>query len=205
MDSSNKIFQAVDTCMRRIVIIVLLGLTGCSGDKKPIAETVANPATDTDFMKFVALLPKVTLPFETNCEKCCDIPKLDYDNELVKKFSASGGHGIIGLIEKTDDRVIFLVTYAADGIIPTIEVRNLQGELLGQKSFLTNYCGGDPGYYGHQYVRINPDISLTSIDTSYYFVLDSVTYNIIDTSKVEIQRKDYSIDRNGKIVENHSY
>ena len=38
---------------------------------------------NNDFLSFIALLPKVQFPFETNCERCCDHPKIDYKNDNV--------------------------------------------------------------------------------------------------------------------------
>ena len=189
--------------MKRAFILILMALTSC---KQPAKETTRNetapastPSSD-DFEKYVALLPKVSLPFDTNCEKCCQHPKLDNENWLISKLS-SEGETIVGVIEKTSDRVVILSTLAADNIIPSVRVYNAKGELLGKKIFLTNYCGGEPGFYSTQYFRINPDISLTEIDTTYHMTFDSVTYVNTDTTKVDIERNNYTINDKGEITE----
>jgi len=152
-------------------------------------------------MKFVSLLPKLELPFEINCEKCCNHPQIDYDNELVKKFRPEGS-GIVGLIQKTNDKVIILVTYPADMIIPSVKVYDLEGKLLGQKDFMTSYCGGDVDYYGSQFLKISAGMSFTTIDTSYYLERDTVEYHVMDTTKIEIATKEFVINNKGEFVEN---
>lgn len=192
--------------MTRILIVILLGLTYCTGDKKHNTDIVgagANSTPDNDFMKFVSLLPTLELPFETNCEKCCKHPDIDYDNELINRFKPEGS-SIVGLITKTKDKVVILVTYPADTILPSVKIYDLNGNLLGQMDFMTNYCGGDFEYYGIQSFKINSDFSFSTADTSYYLKMDTVDYHVIDTTKIEITKKDFMINNKGEIVENNA-
>ena len=189
--------------MTRILIIFLLGLTCCTSDKTPtanIADVEENLTPDNGFMKFVSLLPKLKLPFETNCERCCDHPEIDYDNELIKQFRPEGS-AIVGLIDKTSDKVIILVTYAGDIRVPSVKVYDLKGKLTGQMNFMTRYCGGDLEYYGQQFFSISSDGSFSSIDTSYYLKMDTVDYHVIDTTKIEITRRVFIINNKGEFVE----
>jgi len=188
--------------MTRIFILILLGLACCTSDKKQNAEIgQGNSIPENDFIKFISLLPIIKLPYEINCEKCCDHPKMDYENPLIQKFRPEGS-AIVGLVKKTDDKVILLVTYPADVLVPSIEVYDLEGKLTGKMDFMTGYCGGDFEYYGRQFFRITPDLSFSSIDTSYYLKMDTIDYHVIDTSKIEITRKDFSINEKGEVVEN---
>ena len=170
--------------MIRILIVILFVLTCCTGDKKQTVVTETNSMADNDFIKFVSLLPKLKLPFEVNCEKCCDHPKIDYDNELVKKFNPEGS-AIVGLIEKTSDRVVILVTYSADMIIPSVKVYDLEGKLTGQMNFMTGYCGGDFEYYASQFFRVRSGLSFSSIDTSYYLKMDTVHFEVIARQRLK--------------------
>jgi hypothetical protein len=190
--------------MTRILIVILLGLACCTGDKKQTSNKVANSTVNNDFMKFVSLLPKLKLPFETNCEKCCSHPRMDYDTALIERFRPKGS-AIVGLIEKTDDRVIILVTYPGDVLVPSVKVYDREGKLTGQMDFMTSYCGGDFEYYGRQFFRITSDLSFSNIDTSYYLKMDTVDYHVIDTTKIEITKKDFSINDKGEVVENNAH
>jgi hypothetical protein len=189
--------------MTRILIIILLVLACCTGDKKQTTDIETNSTAGDDFIQFVSLLPKLKLPFEINCEKCCDHPKIDYENALIKKFTPRGS-AIVGLIQKTNDKVIILVTYSGDLIFPSVKVYDLEGKLIGQMDFMTSYCGGDFEYYGSQFFRITSDISFNSIDTSYYLEMDTVEYRVIDTTKIEIAKKEFIINSKGEFVEKNA-
>jgi hypothetical protein len=192
--------------MTRILIVILFGLTCCTSDNKQksdVRDAGVNLTPDNDFMKFVSLLPIIKLPFETNCEKCCDHPKIDYENPLVQKFKPNGS-AIVGLIKKTNDKVIILVTYPADVLVPSVKVYDLEGKKIGEMDFMTGYCGGDFEYYGQQFFRITPDLSFNWIDTSYYLKMDTVDYQVIDTTKIEITRKQFSVNEKGQVVENNA-
>jgi len=76
----------------------------------------------------------------------------------------------------------------------------MTGRLTGEVSFMTRYCGGEPGYYGRQYFKINQDLSFAEIDTSYYMTFDSTNYETIDTTKIEIKGAIYKVDKSGIIV-----
>jgi hypothetical protein len=190
--------------MNKAFVLILLALISCTKSAKDSADAEAisdQNSTADDFKEYISLLPQINLPFETSYEKCCTYPTLDDNNELISKFKPPG-ESIIGLIEKTNERIIILSTLAADNIIPTVRVYNVEGKLLGTETFMTHYCGGEPGFYEKQYFRINPDISLTEIDTSYNLSIDSITYETIDTIKIDIKSSSYSINNKGEIIVN---
>jgi hypothetical protein len=191
--------------MRKILLLTLLGLSCCASDKKETATTKRQEITsaNNEFVKYLELLPTVSLPFETNCGKCCHHSKIDYDNELINKFKPEGA-AIVGLVSRTENRAVILFTYPADLIIPSLQVYDLQGNLTGDMTFMSNYCGGEPGFYSTQFFRINKDISLSEIDTLYETTFDSVTYETVDTTNIKITRKDFKINDKGEIVENNS-
>src|SRR5688572_9672159 len=99
----------------RLPIIILSGaiLMSCSkGTKNSLSDKVDSTevdhrdtaASENAFMEFVSLLPKVNLPFEINCERCCDHPAFDRENELVKRYVPEGANPI-GLIFKNENNV----------------------------------------------------------------------------------------------------
>lgn len=145
----------------------------------------------------------MTLPFETNCEKCCEHLKVDYDNELVNKFKPEGT-AIVGLVTKTEDRAIILVTYPADMIIPSLKVYDLKGNLTGDMTFMTDYCGGEPGFYSRQFFRIDKNLSFSQIDTLYETTFDSLTYHTLDTVDIKITTKNFRVNNKGEIVEDNA-
>jgi hypothetical protein len=108
---------------------------------------------------------------------------------------------LVGLIEKTNDWVVVLFTYPGDILVPSLIVYTMKGEILSKEDFLRYSCGGgDMGYYYKQYFRINPDLSIIQIDTTYFMKVDSVTYEDIDTTKIEINRTDFTINNKGEIT-----
>jgi hypothetical protein len=191
--------------MRKILLLTFLGLSCCTADKKEIKTTEEQEiaSSENEFTKYLDLLPTLTLPFETNCEKCCDHLKIDYDNELINKFKPEGT-AIVGLVSRTENRAIILVTYPADMIIPSLKVYDLKGNLTGDMTFMTSYCGGEPGFYSRQFFRINTDISLSQIDTLYETTFDSLTYHTLDTTNIEISKKSFRINEKGEIVEDNA-
>jgi hypothetical protein len=191
--------------MRKIIILAFLGLSCCTADKKEShgTETQRTSNVDNEFTRYLDLLPALSLPFETNCEKCCDHPKIDDDNELIKKFKPEGA-AIVGLVSRTEGRAIILMTYPADLIIPSIKVYDLKGNLTGDMTFMTNYCGGEPGFFSTQFFKINSDISLTQIDTLYETTFDSLTYQTLDTTDIKITKKNFRIDEQGEVAENNA-
>jgi len=189
--------------MKKLVTIALISMSCCATEKKQnevVTEATTKQVVNNEFLEYVSLLPKIELPFEANCENCCDHLARSFENELFEKFKPEGSN-IAGLVEKANDRVVILVTYPADIIMPSIKVYDLSGKLTGEMNFMTSYCGADFGYYGTQYFKIDRDISLTEIDTSYYMTMDSLDYHIIDTTKIEVTRKDFRINAKGEIVE----
>lgn len=191
--------------MRKILLLTFLGLSCCTADKKENKTTEEKEIaiSENEFTKYLDLLPTLTLPFETNCEKCCDHLKMDYDNELINKFKPEGT-AIVGLVSRTENRAIILVTYPADMIIPSLKVYDLKGNLTGDMTFMTSYCGGEPGFYSRQFFRINADISLSQIDTLYETTFDSLTYHTLDTTKIEITKKNFRVNEKGEIVEDNA-
>ena len=191
--------------MRKIILLILLGLSCCTVDKKEndTTDNKKDSVVENEFVKYLDLLPTLTLPFETNCEKCCDHLKIDYDNELINKFKPEGT-AIVGLISRTEDKAIILVTYPADMIIPSLKVYDLKGNLTGDMTFMTDYCGGEPGFYSRQFFRIDRNLLLSQIDTLYETTFDSLTYHTLDTVDIKITTKNFKVNDKGKIVEDNA-
>lgn len=192
--------------MKKILLSIFLGLSCCTADKKETKTPEGQEITSTEneFTKYLDLLPTLTLPFETNCEKCCNHLKIDYDNELINKFKPEGA-SIVGLVSRTENRAIILFTYPADMIIPSLKVYDLKGNLTGDMTFMTSYCGGEPGFYSRQFFRINSNISLSQIDTLYETTFDSVTYHTLDTTEIKITRKNFRINEKGEVVDDNAH
>ena len=192
--------------MIRILTIVLVGLCSCTSSNNKldtIGNTNAEPTYDSDFMEFVSLLPQIELPFNTDCGKCCEHPEIDRDNQLIKKFIPEGST-VFGLIGRTSDKILILVTYPADTVLPVVVAYNFDGKITDKKEFMTSYCGGDFEYYGINYFSINKDLSFTSIDTSYILKMDTIDYHIIDTTRIDVVRKEFILNRNGEIIESNT-
>src|SRR5690606_8020143 len=103
---------------RQVLIIGCFTLCCCAHEKNREEQQIEYveiqdlKTDDREFRKYLDLLPKVELPFEVNCEACCDHPQIDGDNELIKKFKPEG-KTIIGLVSQTKDQAIILTTFSA--------------------------------------------------------------------------------------------
>lgn len=193
----------------RILTLLILGiLLGCtnSNNNKTLNYDSKDLTNDNktieniDFQEFISLLPKVNLPYLIYCENCCDHPEIDNENKLIKKYLPEGS-SLVGLVSIKEEFVVVLVTYPADMIIPSIVIYNLNGDKIDEKNFLTNWCGQDFDFLGLQYLLIDNDLMISSIDTSYSFKMDSITNEIIDTANIEVSKKYFYMDKNGKIIE----
>jgi hypothetical protein len=96
------------------------------------------------------------------------------------------------------------VTYPADMIIPSLKVYDLKGNLIGDMTFMTSYCGGEPGFYSRQFFRIDKDVSLSQIDTLYEMTFDSLTYHTLDTIEIKITRNNFKVNEKGEVVEDNA-
>jgi hypothetical protein len=191
--------------MRNIILLTLLGLCNCTTKKNETGTTRYQEisSTNDDFIEYLNLLPIVSLPFQTNCEKCCEHLKVDYNNELINRFKPEGT-AIVGLVRKTEDKAIILVTYPADILIPSLKVYNLKGNLIGDMSFMTDYCGGEPGFYNRLFFKIDKNLSLIQIDTLFETTFDTLTYHTLDTVDIKITTKRFKVNENGEVVEDNA-
>jgi hypothetical protein len=157
-------------------------------------------ASDSDFQKFISLLPKIELPYRVYCADCCKHPEILLPPELEKYKPA--GSQIIGVIFNNEKYVGLLTTFAADMLIPTVSIySNHTGELKSQKSFIGGWCDRDFDFMQKEYFNISTEGILSEIDTSYYFEMDSLSQEIIDTTKIELKAERYVVNGDGKIVE----
>jgi hypothetical protein len=197
--------------MRPFIILLAVILLNCSQQTKDqladtsdhdssLVNSEINAKTDTEFSRFTSMLPKIILPLSLSCEKCCDYPEIDSENELIKKYLPEGAR-LVGLIFKNEKHAGILVTYAGDMLIPSVVIYDLAGKKLSDQNFMTGWCGRDYDFLQVQYFTIDADHTLHSIDTAWSFEMDSASQEIIDTVKMEISKKDFYINTDGQIVE----
>lgn len=185
--------------MRILIIILFISFSYTNQTNNDLLTKGYLDKFDKDFRDFILLIPQIKLPFQTYCENCCDHPKIDYDNKLIKRFIPEGS-SVVGLFSIAENFVAILVTYPGDMIIPSIVTYDKYGKKLDEQGFMKNWCGREIDYLGLQYFKINDDYTITTIDTSYTFRMDSITDKIIDTIKIEITKNDYFINQKGKIL-----
>jgi hypothetical protein len=182
------------------------GLLSCSKDRSTSTnegtvndDQIPPHSSPGDFNAFLDAIPKISLPYEVYCEKCCEHPKLNAD---VKNYLPEGAT-LVGLIFKNETHAGVLATYAGDMLIPAVVVFDLNGNKVDEKTFMSQWCGLDLAndFAGLQYFRINNDLTLNETDTTYTFARHRVSKEILDTVKMEIESKTFYIDSAGKIVE----
>jgi hypothetical protein len=185
--------------MKRLSCVFLLAFIACTSTKNEDANrSIENASTTNDFQSFVAILPELQLPFEVNCEKCCQHAKVD--DERVQKFIPEGS-ALVGLLGKTSKHAILLVTYPADFRVPSVIVFDMEGNRVYERNFMTSYCGGDEDFYASQFLTINKDLKITTYDTVFNLKRDSIKYEVIDTTSVQIEIGNFLINNNGVVVQ----
>ncbi len=192
--------------MKRLSYFLLTILISCTNVKKEDtnhSEDTTEIKPNAEFLSFIDMLPPVPLPFEVNCEKCCGHAKLDYENELVKKFWPKGS-AIVGVLGKTDKHIIVLVTYPGYLLVPSIKIFDMEGKIVNEQNFMTSYCGGDEDFYSSQFFAINGDLTITTSDTVFNLIRDTITYKAIDTTSIEITVQNFRISHDGVIVRTDS-
>lgn len=152
------------------------------------------------FADFLSALPRIKLPYEVYCEKCCDHPDLEKYADLVSRYVPEGAT-VVGLIFQNERHAGILVTYAADMFIPSVVVYDKTGKITSEEKFLTAWCGRDVDYVGLQYLTITSEKSIVETDTSYSLEIDSLASKILDTTKTEVSRKNFFVDNDGRITQ----
>jgi hypothetical protein len=186
--------------MRKFSYFLLFAFIGCENVKKGNDNPpIIDKSLDNEFSSFIDLLPQVPLPYEVNCQECCKHADLNYDNELFEKFQPEGC-AIVGVLGKTDKHIMVLVTYSGDMRIPSIKIFDMEGSIVNERNFMTRYCGGDEDFYSSQFLAINKDLTITTRDTVFNITRDSIKYEVIDTTSIEINVQNFQISNDDVIV-----
>lgn len=101
---------------------------------------------DNELQSYLDLIPMIKLPLDFECEKGFDIPELDYENDLIKKYKPEGAT-IIGKLYQEKDEAALIYGYPADIFFPLISVIDKSGQELREvRFFKLGNCVGDAGY-----------------------------------------------------------
>jgi hypothetical protein len=162
--------------MTRYLIILLLFLS-LSCDKKRdtstlnLADTLGTKYDDSlqnadpgqiKFADYTNRLPRIDLPFKFSCDSGLVWPKIDYENNVIKKFKPAGA-GILGKIYQSDKSVGILYTYPADIIFPVIKVLDNEGhEVTTIDLFEESNCISDMNYSAVTRGLITNDLRILS-------------------------------------------
>ena len=121
----------------------------------------ANPE-QIKFRDYLDRLPQLNLPFKFSCDSGLVWPKIDYENNVIKKYKPDGA-GILGKIYQRDNLVGILYTYPADKIFPVIQIFDDEGnELQTIDLFELRNCVSDMNYYAVTRGFITKDLRLIS-------------------------------------------
>ncbi|MFN8287659.1 MAG: hypothetical protein U0V74_12930 [Chitinophagales bacterium] len=176
---------------------LLLSLSACRFFMSK--EQRESEAAQKDFEKFAGSLPVIQLPYHTSCYECCKFSMVNLDSIAQAKYNPEGLY-IYGKLGVLNGHTLVFGAYPSDINSPTLLVFDIEGKLIDEQYFLTDYCGGDFDFYGKQAIYIDKDYSVTERDTSYYFKMDTLNFEVTDTEKIEIKRMAYVVTQEGKIV-----
>ena len=193
-----------DLMKKILILITIVAFSSCKSGPKKYDDNKGNDLVqvndENEFKKYISLIPLLELPYVTSCENCCNHSELDDNDPLIRKFKPEGS-SIVGLIQKNDERIVLLVTYPADQLVPSVKVYDPNGRLSDEMNFMTNLCGEDFEFLNRSQFIISKDLTFQTFDTAYYFKLDTASLEIIDTISTEITIKAFCIDGSGKLIE----
>jgi hypothetical protein len=115
---------------------------------------------DNELQSYLDLIPMIKLPLDFECENGFDIPELDYENDLIKKYKPEGAT-IIGKLYQDKEEVALIYGYPADIFYPLISVIDKSGkELREVRFFELGNCVDDAGYSAMTYGTIAKDLEI---------------------------------------------
>ena len=146
---------------------------------------------DKELQKYLDLIPEIKLPLHFVCERGFDIPNLNYENELIKKFKPEGAI-IIGKLYQDHSEAAIVYGYSADIFYPLISVIDDQGiELREIRFFDLGDCVDDIGYSATTRGTISTDFKINTIT-------EKQSWNSEDESpekKTEVIKGEISINK----------
>jgi hypothetical protein len=157
--------------MRILFCLTIVIAFGCQRQAREDSSIEANAKIDSlkkvdlgtiEFSDYVNRLPQINLPFKFSCDSGLVWPKIDYENEVIKKFKPEGA-GIIGKVYQSEKSVGILYTYPADIMFPIIQIFDLRGQELRRiELFEEGNCMPDENYSAVTRGQITSDLQLIS-------------------------------------------
>ena len=185
-----------------IILLFIFVLYGCTIESRPDkGETMEAPAEedfDGDLIRFLEPVPYMQLPFSTSCDNEYDAP--EYDTELQRKFIEERGEYPYRRIPGNSDLQILMTLSPADILLPIIKTYDKEGKLIASEQLFFNFCGGEPGYYHTEHIRINSNLVIEHIDSSWTYDVNDEQEEIEGTEKLEVVTQNFRILENGEIV-----
>lgn len=115
---------------------------------------------DNEIQSYLNLIPKIKLPLYFECDDGFDVPKLDYENHLIKKYKPKGAT-IIGRLYQDKEETAVVYGYPADVFYPLISIINKAGQEIRKVGFFELlYCTGDAGYSATTKVTVTKDLKI---------------------------------------------
>ncbi len=192
-----------------ILLLSVLLIISCKTNKKENTEK-ENTLEDNEIVntkkvitnkKFANLLSKletIDLPYKTSCDadyvSNTVLDTADYaflvENIWDQPFKR---------IETSHNFEIIMFLVPADIILPVIRTYDLNGKQIDSEQMFFSYCGGEPGYFGKEFIKINKDLSIIHTDSIWSCEVDE-NYNDIDSTRT-LKVKNFSVNilPNGQI------
>ena len=193
-----------------IIILIVVLITGCRqydnksssnhNDTLSLSNELnsSNNILNSDFNSYLNKIRIISLPYETTCGKFnSDSPIEDMD--LIKKYSGGEFEPPYRRILTENDFEIILCFGIGDNLTPIIRTYDRNGKILSSQQLFFGYCGGEPGFYQSEFLKINSDLSITHIDSTWTYETDSLDNNIPETENLEVVITKYQIQNNGNI------
>jgi len=148
-----------------------------------------NIVWNTDFQNYLNQIPFLNLPLHFECSKGFEVPNIDLNNGIVKKYIPEGGT-IIGKIYQNKNEAAIIYMYPADILFPEISIFNTNGkEIKKILLFEENECVREEGYFAKTVGTITPD-----------YKIKTKTYTCRWNPEIEDPSKDTTIVENIKSI-----
>jgi hypothetical protein len=189
---------------RSLLILLFFGQLGCNEvtqkTTSPLEwENIENHVIDSDFQKYLNLIPTMSLPYSTICSNDY-IDLVEVDSELKSKYIVEEWEMPYRKIPSKGNFIVILYVVPADILKPIIRTYNLSGKMLSSQAIFDNYCGAQPGSIRNATLVIQPNLIISQIDSIWTYRMDSLENEIDGSRKLRVNKNEFSIQETGEIV-----
>ncbi|BDD08391.1 hypothetical protein FUAX_08230 [Fulvitalea axinellae] len=168
-------------------------LVACGKKDKKGSDPEQQNTLSPEFETYLSKLPELPLPFETHC----DLDSLGTDK--VGRFTPEGLWPS-GKLKGSDNHILVLYGGLGDYLYPFLYSFNHDGDAIDSLALNSNGCIGGESFQTATYSKINPDLTISLIDSTEYHSYVDENLDKMKLDSATVTKSEYKLDKNGKFV-----